>query len=147
MRKGHSRKIKFEGGEFTRAELKKKPIAFLVNLLVTEKNAADHFQNEWEMGQEVNRVAQKEAREFEEERDELQRCLGKLETVIQFRLDTVFDRENRPTYDTLGNPRPQVESETLEEEKVLHNIIRKIRSADNSDKDSSSEMGLLRRGY
>lgn len=38
MRKGHSAKIKFEGGEFTRAELKKKPISILVNLLVTEKN-------------------------------------------------------------------------------------------------------------
>lgn len=148
MRKSHSRKIKFEGGEFTRTELKKKGIPFLINLLVTEKNAATNFHDEWEMGKEVNRVAQKEAREAEEQRDELQKVLGKLETVIQFRLDTVYNNRDRanPEYDIQGNPRPMVEKEILEEERVLRNLLDKIRSANRDDSDKP-EMGLLRRGY
>jgi len=135
MRKGHSRKIKFEGGEFTRAELKKKTISVLVDLLVTEKNAADVFHQEWEMGQEVNRVAQKEAREAEEQRDELQQCLNKLETVIQFRLDTVYDRQHRPEYDTFGNQRPQADRETPEEEKVLNQLHRMVTSIARKDEN------------
>jgi hypothetical protein len=145
MRKGHSAKIKFEGGEFTRAELKKKPISILVNLLVTEKNAATNFHDEWEMGQEVNRVAQKEAREAEEQRDELQNVLDNLETVIQFRLDTVFDIEHRPTYDTMGNQRPQAETETPEEQKVLLRLHRMI-TAISRDKEDHV-VRTLGRGY
>jgi len=135
MRKGHNAKIKFEGGEFTRTELKKKPVSILVNLLVTEKNAADRFHDEWEMGQEVNRVAQKEAREAEEQRDELQQCLNKLETVIQFRLDTVYDRQHRPEYDTFGNQRPQADRETPEEEKVLNQLHRMVTSIARKDEN------------
>jgi hypothetical protein len=145
MRKSHSKKIKFEGGEFTRTELKKKPISFLVNLLVTEKNAATNFHDEWEMGQEVNRVANKEAREAEKTRDELQQVLDKLETVIQFRLDTVYDNEQRPTYDTYGNQRPQAETETPEEQKVLHQLHRMITAIARDKEDHS--IGSLRRGY
>lgn len=145
MRKGHSRKIKFEGGEFTRAELKKKTISVLVDLLVTEKNAADNFHQEWEMGQEVNRVAQKEAREAEEQRDELQQCLNKLETVIQFRLDTVYDRQHRPEYDTFGNQRPQADRETPEEEKVLNQLHRMVTSI--ARKDEHNLVGTLGGGY
>ena len=143
MRKSHSRKIKFEGGEFTRTELKKKPISFLVNLLVTEKNAATNFQEEVGIGQEVNRVAQKEAREAEEARDNLQKILDNLETVIQFRLDTVFDNQKSQEYDRHGNPMPMVDMETPEEQKVLHKVLRMVtyKTSDNS------EMGLLRRGY
>ncbi len=144
MRKGHSRKIKFEGGEFTRTELKKKPISILVNLLVTEKNAADNFHQEWEMGQEVNRVAQKEAREAEEQRDELQGCLNKLETVIQFRLDTVYDKEFRPEYDTYGNQRPQVERVVPEEQKVLNQLHRMITAI---SRDKEDHVRTLGRGY
>lgn len=145
MRKSHSRKIKFEGGEFTRTDLKKKPISFLVNLLVTEKNAATTFHDEWEMGKEINRVAQKEAREAEEQRDELQQVLDNLETVIQFRLDTVFDREHRPEYDTMGNQRPQVEKEIDEEEKVLRRLSRMITAISRDKEDHLSR--TLGRGY
>ncbi|TDI64006.1 MAG: hypothetical protein E2O88_11915 [Bacteroidetes bacterium] len=134
MRKGHSRKIKFEGGEFTRTELKKKPISILVNLLVTEKNAADNFHQEWEMGQEVNRVAQKEAREAEEERDELQKILDNLETVIQFRLQTVFEhRDTSYDYDIGGVPRTQPK-ETPEEEKVLSKLLSMVTYKKSSDR-------------
>lgn len=145
MRKGHSRKIKFEGGEFTRTELKKKPISILINLLVTEKNAADTFQQEWEMGQEVNKVSHKEAREAEEQRDELQQILNKLETVIQFRLDTVYDREHRPEYDTYGNQRPQADRETPEEQKVLNQLHRMITAISRDKEDHLSH--TLGRGY
>ena len=145
MKKGHSRKIKFEGGEFTRAELKKKPISVLVDLLVTEKNAATNFHDEWEMGQEVNRVAQKEAREAEEERDDLQKILGNLETVIGFRLDTVYEREHRPEYDTFGNQRPQAEKETPEEEKVLRRLLHMVTTISRKNEDAVSR--TLGRGY
>jgi len=123
MRKSHSRKIKFEGGEFTRAELKEKPKQILMNLLIQEKNAAAELQDEVGIGKEVNRVAQKEAREAEEARDELQTILGKLETVIQFRLDTVYDEKPSQEYDMHGNPRPMVDRETPEEQKVLYKLL------------------------
>jgi len=95
----------------------------VIQMLVMEAKHTSFLQEEMEKAQRGRTTAQKETESAEEERDELQRVLNNLETVIQFRLETVFKyHEPSYNYDVGGVPRTQPK-ETPEEEKVLGKLL------------------------
>ncbi len=122
MRRDRKKKIHFEGGSFSLIELEGKTIKSVVDLLIEQRDKSDALQQEWETSQRGKTKAQKEVESAEEERDALQEILNTLETVIQFRLETVFqNHDGSYEYDLSPTQRPQVK-ETTEEEKVLQKL-------------------------
>lgn len=89
--------------------------------------------------------AEKELGSTTEARDELQTILNNLETVIQFRLDTVYDEKPSQEYDIHGNPRPMVDRETPEEQKVLYKLLYMVTA--HTRKTERNLHGTLGRNY
>jgi hypothetical protein len=67
--------------------------------------------------------AEKELRKVQENRVEYERVLTSLQTVIGFRLQTVYPDSTGRDYDNYGNPRPECERELEEEEQVLRKLL------------------------
>lgn len=123
MRKDRKKKIHFEGGSFNLVELEGKTIKSVVALLIEQRDKSDALQQEWETSQRGKTKAQKEVESTEEERDELQEILDKLETVIKFRLETVFKFDgDSDAYQYAPTTKLEV-TQTPEEEKVLRKLL------------------------
>ncbi len=126
MRRDRKKKIRFDGGDFSLIELEGKTVKSVINLLLEQREHSDTVQEEWESSQRGKQAAQKEVKDMEGQRNELQSMLDKLETVIRFRLETVFDNydyhDSSDDFPHMPTTKSQVR-ERPEEESVLKKLL------------------------